>query len=384
MKKSKILIDGLMLLSPFTGIAKYTYENSKRMQLDNSDIYYYYGYFSSKLIEPTSSNTQKIPFIKKLKAMIVKNELIKKFVRTIILKYLTHFYKKEFDIFWEPNHLSNAKIKAKYRVTTVHDLSFHLHPDWHPKERVEYFEKYFWDEIVKSDRIITGSHYSKQELLEYIDFDADKVDVIYHGVDLNNFKSYSKEILQNSKKQFCLPEKFILSVGSIEPRKNLLSLLSAYKNLSKKQKEEYKLVLVGFKGWRNDDVMTILNEEENNIIYLGYLSDLELAYVYNLASLFCYPSFYEGFGLPPLEAMACGTPVITSNITSIPEVCEDAAIYVDPYSVQDIKEKMALLLQDTALQKKMIEKGLQRVKQFTWDKSAHRHLEVFNEILALQ
>jgi len=370
-----------MLLSPFTGVAKYTYENSKRMHIQNSEIRYYYGYFSSKLVEPKLSDSKKIPFMKKFKAVIVKNELVKKFVRTVILKYLTYFYQEEFDLFWEPNHLSNANIKAKRRVTTVHDLSFHLHPDWHPKERVEYFEKYFWDEVVKSDRIITGSHCAKQELLQYIEFDADKIDVIYHGVDHDNFKQYPKVILKNFRNRFNIPKKYILFVGSIEPRKNLFSLLSAYRKLDTTIKKEYKLVLVGFKGWRNDEIMSLLEAEKENIIYLGYLNDQELAYVYNMASLFCYPSFYEGFGLPPLEAMACGTPVIVSNLSSMPEVCGDAALYADPYDINDISKKMQRLLENDLLQKEMAERGLEHVKRFTWEDAASKHMDVFVRLL---
>ena len=370
-----------MLLSPFTGIAKYTYENSKRLELENSEIFYFYGYFSEKLIEKSVSKGEKKSLLRELKSLVVKNRYVKKFVRITILKLATRLYSKEFDLFWEPNHISNANIKTRYRVTTVHDLSFHLHPAWHPKERVEYFERYFWDEIIKADRIITGSEYSKNELLEYIEYDADKIDVIYHGVDAENFKVYSQLESNTLRDKLTLPSKFILSVGSIEPRKNLLSLLKAYVLLDEQIKQEYKLVLVGFKGWNNSEIMSLIQEEKENVIYAGYLSDLELAYAYNLASLFCYPSYYEGFGIPPLEAMACGTPVITSNVSSLPEVGGDAVLYCDPYDINDIQEKIEMLLSNEKLQDTLSQKGLLRAKLFSWEKAAQKHIEVFNKVL---
>ena len=141
---------------------------------------------------------------------------------------------------------------------------------------------------------------------------------------------YNAEALQVFKNVHKLPHKFVLFVGSIEPRKNLKNSLLAYNSLPDSFKKEYKFVLAGFKGWNNLEVMKIINEKQKNIVYLGYLSDHELAYVYNLATVFLYPSLYEGFGLPVLEAMASGTPVITSNTSSLPEVAGDAAVLIDP------------------------------------------------------
>ena len=127
--------------------------------------------------------------------------------------------------------------------------------------------------------------------------------------------------------------------------------------------------------------MELINSNKEDIHYLGYISDIELAKTYNLASLFVYPSFYEGFGLPPLESMACGTPVICSSTTSLPEVGGDAVIYCDPYDIEDIKFQIELVLNDKVLQKDMIKNGLERVKQFTWEKSANKHMQVFEELI---
>lgn len=206
-----------------------------------------------------------------------------------------------------------------------------------------------------------------------------KIKVIYHGLDHNLFK-----INKDLKVNFELPKKFILCAGSIEPRKNLISLLKAYNNLDMSIKKEYKLILTGFKGWENQEIVSLINQNKDYVNYLGYISDEELVAVYNLATLFVYPSFYEGFGLPVLEAMACGTPVVCSNTTSLPEVGGDAVVYCDPYNVDDIREKMETVLDDENLQKEMIVKGLERAKQFTWEKAAKEHIKVFKSVLDSQ
>lgn len=379
--KKKILIDGLMLLSPFTGIGKYTFENSKRFNKDNYKLIYYYGYFSTQLVNNIKTKTlNKFRFLKWLKSLIVKNSIIKSFVRNIIFKTIDIFYKTEYDLYWMPNNLSNVKIKAKYRITTVHDLSFYIEPSWHPKERIEYFEQNFWKDILLSDRIITGSYYTKKEILQHIEYEESKIDVIYHGIDHNIFQKYSLNSMTKFKEKVSLPNNFILAVGSIEPRKNLLSLLEAYQKLDFTLKNKYKLVLVGFQGWENEDVMSLIKKDSNNILYLGYLSEIELAYIYNLASLFCYPSIYEGFGIPPLEAMACGTPVICSNTTSLPEVGGDAVVYFNPYDIDEISYSIRRVLEDSKLYQSLIIKGLLRSKKFSWELSASKHSDVFEKV----
>lgn len=370
-REDKILVDSISLLSPLTGIGRYTYEVSKQLEEDNSLlIEYFYGYYSKKLIKPSSSKE-----IKGLKSFILKNPMIKKMVRKILLSYV-HLFSKSYELYWQPNFIPNSGIKAKKIVTTVHDFSFILYRDFHPKERIEYFEKYFFNNLDRSDMIITGSEYTKREILKYTKFKEDKIVVIYHGIDHNLFKVYQKIELG-----FDLPSKFILSVGSIEPRKNLLRLLKAYQGLPLEIKDEYKLLLVGFSGWENSEIISLIKELEEYVQYLGFISDEELAQVYNLATLFVYPSLYEGFGLPVLEAMACGTAVVSSGLSSLPEVGGDAPLYCDPYSITDIQEKIVSTLADSSKRDSMVEKGLAQAQKFSWQKSAQEHKRVFTLML---
>lgn len=371
--KDKILIDAISLLSPLTGIGRYTYEISKRLQSNSLfKTNYFYGYYSKNCIEPSSKSQ-----IKNMASIIKKIPLLKKLIRKIIV-LKTKLYHPSYDLYWQPNAMPTENIKTNKTVTTVHDFSFMIYAEFHPKERIAHLEKNFMKNIHKSDMIITGSNFSKNEILERLDFEEDQVRVIYHGIDHDLFKVYNTKDLVLD---FELPEKFILTVGSIEPRKNLQGLLEAYSQLSQQIKKEYKLVLAGFKGWENKEIMSLIDNDKENIHYLGFVSDTELSMIYNLASLFVFPSYYEGFGLPVLEAMACGTPVVCSDSSSLPEVGGDCVVYCDAKSVDDISKKIEYVLLDKVLQKTMSLSGLQRAKHFTWEKSTQEHIKVFKKVL---
>lgn len=372
--KPKILIDSVSLLSPLTGIGRYTYEVAQKLDKHHAyEIDYFYGYYSSQLMHPKRKSE-----IKNLKSIITSVPLLKKIARKALF-LSSQMFGKRYKLYWQPNFIPNKGIKADHTVTSVHDFSFLLHKEFHPKERIEYFEKNFFKNIKKSDMIITGSEFSKREILEKLEVTEDKVKVIYHGVNHHLFKVY-----HDLEVSFTLPQKFIFSVGSIEPRKNLLGLLKAYNQLAPSLKKEYKLVLVGFKGWENREIMEIIEKNTTHIHYLGFISDEELAKVYNLASCFVFPSFYEGFGLPVLEAMACGTPVVCSDSSSLPEVGGDAVLYCDAHNVDDIQSKIEDVLENEALQNTMITKGIERAQTFSWEKSTLEHIEVFEMLLALK
>lgn len=374
--KKTILTDAKVLLSPFTGIAKYTYENAKRIkQSDKYNIYFNYIYPSKNLQENRYKKTKS----KFTLNFLNKNGFLKKYKRKLI-NAVNMFDYRTYDIYWQPNIIPNPYMKAKNIVSTVHDFSFLHYPESHPKERIEYFKKNFVKQVSKSDYIITGSNYTKKEIVKYLDFDPNKIRVIYHGIDHDVYKKYADNELRNTKKKFNLPDDFLLFVGSIEPRKNLLTLLKAFNALEEEIKQKYPLFLVGASGWENEDIIQEINQS-SNINYIGYIKDEELPHIYNLATVFIYPSLYEGFGIPPLEAFACATPTIVSNTTSMPEVCQDATLYIDPLDVSDIKDKILLLLNSPNLQRELIEKGLLRAKKFTWEKSALEHIKLFDYLL---
>ena len=210
---------------------------------------------------------------------------------------------------------------------------------------------------------------------------GDRLTTIHLGIDHDLYKGLSSPELASLRTAYALPERFILFVGSIEPRKNLKKLLLAYRDLDPHLRKNFKLLLAGFKGWENEEIMALIAELEKDVRYLGYVPAEELGRLYNLASLFVYPSLYEGFGLPPLEAMACGCPVVVSQAASLPEVCGEAAHYVDPQDVESIGAGIEKVLGDDAYRKNLIAKGLARAEQFTWEKSAREHLRLFEETM---
>ena len=378
----KILIDAISLLSPLTGIGRYTYEISHRLQSlskDKQEIFFNYGYHSKELYGLSNNQSTAEQKTRKLQSFLKKIPLLKKLGKTLYL-YLTKLYKTEYDLYFQPNFIPNENIKAKKLICTLHDFSFLLQPHWHPKERIDYFVKNF-ESIKKADHIITGSNFTKQEIISYMQIPQDKISVIYHGVNHELYKEYAKEELQETKAKFDLPSEFLLFVGSIEPRKNLLTLLKAYNLLSKEEKGKLPLILVGFKGWENQETMQEIEKNKEYIRYLGYVTDTQLAHIYNLAAIFIYTSLYEGFGLPPLEAMACGTPVIVSNASSLPEVCGEAAIYVEPTDTQGIKDKILTLAHDEKLREELSKKSKAQAALFSWDKAAQEHLKVMASLL---
>lgn len=372
----RIVINTIPLLSPLTGVGNYAYCIAQFLRaIDPINEYsYFYGYYSKKLSALYNENKKAFYRVKEFarKMPIYRGGFVK---TAVSLRNMLSL--KNFDLYFEPNFVP-INIKSRCTVVTILDFSFELYPEWHPRERIDYFKKKFWKNIKKADKIIVISDYIKKEGVGF-GLPEEQLTTIHLGFNREIFKVYSWQDLQAIKKKYGLPDHFILFVGSIEPRKNLQNLIMAYISLDRVIRKDLKLILVGFKGWQNKEIMNLLNKVKSDVLYLGYLPNQELGKLYGLATLFIYPSFYEGFGLPPLEAMACGCPVVVSNVSSLPEVCGDAARYVDPTDVDSIAEGMHEVLVDETLRRSLMAKGLERSKLFSWDLAARKHLEVFED-----
>ena len=373
----KIAINTILLLSPLTGVGNYAYQIAKTLRSTDKvhEYTYFYGFYSSNLISPEESPDS----FYRLKETVRKIPLLGTLARNF-KDFANYFSSQSFDLYFEPNFIP-LRVPAKHIVVTVPDFSFARFPEWHSKDKVRYFKKHFWKKIKKADRIIVISDFIREEAIHLFGFSEDQLTAIHLGFDSDIFKVYTRQDLLLIKNKYHLPGNFILFVGSIEPRKNLRTLLRAYLDLEGPIRKEFKIVLVGFKGWENEEIVSLIQKLKSDVLYLGYVPDNELGKFYNLASLFVYPSFYEGFGLPPLEAMACGCPVIVSNVASLPEVCGEAVFYVDPNDIGCITQGMNRVLNDETLRKSLIMKGLERSKLFSWEKSAKEHLKVFEEIM---
>ncbi|MFQ5963116.1 MAG: glycosyltransferase family 4 protein [Candidatus Scalinduaceae bacterium] len=375
--RNKVVINALPLLSPLTGIGNYTLNLSRAfLSLDQKNEYtFFYGYYSKELY--TYSDSSVIRSLYKVKENLKKSSLIGSYGRKC-KDILSSLKRQEFDLYFESNFIP-TNIRAKKVVTAVCDLSFKKFPHCHPKDRIKYFDKYFDEGLKRSDRVIVLSSEIKNELVALMGIKKEMIIVIPAGIDRDIFKIYPKEEEERVREKYQLPEKFIFYVGTIEPRKNLKGLLEAYLRLN--TKKEFKLVIAGAPGWKNKDVLQSLSNHIDDVLFLGNLPNIDVAILMNMASCLIYPSFYEGFGLPPLEAMACGCPVVVSNTSSLPEACGDAAYYVDPYKVDSIAEGIYKVLTDETLRFSLINKGLERSKNFSWEQSAKAHLKVFKDVL---
>ena len=223
----------------------------------------------------------------------------------------------------------------------------------------------------RSDLILTISESAKSDIIKHFNVDEKKIEIVTPGIDLEKYlHNYTDMELENVRKKYKLPENYILYLGTIEPRKNIERTIKAFIKYKKEVKDDLKFVIVGGKGWKYDNIMKLIESMGTDIILTGYIDEEDKIPIYKLAQIFAFPSLYEGFGMPVLEAMAAGVPVITSNVSSLPEVAGDAAILVDPLNEDEIFEAYKKILSDKKLQLEMIDKGLEQAKKFEWKESA--------------
>jgi len=268
-------------------------------------------------------------------------------------------------------------VKTCAHVISVHDMTFRLEPKRHLFHSQVYLRAMMPTLIRNSDRIIAVSESAKKDILDFVPIDDQKISVIHHGVQERFAPVKEEERLARIRSKYRLPEDFILYLGVIEPRKNLEGLVEAY--IGQNLAERINLVLAGGLGWDYSSLLVkITNCKVKEAIHMpGYIDEADLPALYSAARVFVYPSFYEGFGLPVLEAMACGTPVITSSVSSLPEVAGDAAILVDPNNVNALAATLQRVVTDRELREELSLRGLKRVKHFTWDETARKTLDVY-------
>lgn len=270
------------------------------------------------------------------------------------------------------------------QVTTIHDCAYDRFPEEFPNRLASVYYKFMFPlALQKSKRIIAVSESTKRDLIELYKIAPQKISVIYEGVDEVFFRELPNGRISELKMELRLDRDFALFVGLTRPRKNLERLLSAFAKLLSSLKGDVKLVLAGKVDTRFLDVRKLAEQLKisDNVIQLGFVPEDKLLPLYKAATFLVLPSLYEGFGLPVLEAMAAGTPVITSNVSSLPEVVDRDAILINPYDVDEIAEAMYKLFTDSNLREELRQKGRERARQFSWTKCAERTLKVYDEAL---
>lgn len=271
------------------------------------------------------------------------------------------------------------------KVVTVHDLAFLEHPEYAVPQLAAYLKKVVPEAIAAADVVAAVSQATRQTLIEYFNTSPEKITTIPNGI-----RSYFRRItdpilLAATRHKFGLKHPLVLGVGTLEPRKNHLGLIKAFhkaQSSATKKQRPAMLALAGGPGWLYDETQQLIAKLklENKVCFLGRVSELELITLYSMADVFVFPSFYEGFGVPPIEAMACGAPVITSNTSSLPEVVGDAALLIDPHNTGELARAILQVLENEQLRDELRQKGYARAQYFTWPKSASKMLSVYQRL----
>jgi len=348
-----IALDGMPLASQLTGVGHYTLELTRNLAL----------------VAPSDSFT-----------LISPHGWLKRRWWSVGLPL--HLARNSFDLF----HGTNYEIPLWSRrpsVVTIHDLSLLLHPEAHENYLVRRARWRLPLMAKRASKIITPSSSVKNEVCEQFGIPSEKVAVTPEAPRMA-FKRREDAQVFELRKRLGIDQEFILFVGTIEPRKNLRLLVEAFEQLLRTTSRAPKLVIAGGHGWLMDDFTSFIRQKrlDNRVCLTGYLQDEDLCGLYSTCSAFVYPSLYEGFGLPPLEAMACGAPVITSRIPSLMETVGDAARLVDPNSVDEVAQAMAEMLSDEQMRGYYAAAGKVQVKKFSWEQTAMKTLEVYHQLLS--
>lgn len=267
-------------------------------------------------------------------------------------------------------------------VATIHDLAFEHLPETFTRRGSLQLKLTVRRTAQKAARIATVSEYSRQDLLRTYKLPPEKVAVTYNGVEPHFTPQAQFNEVAEIKQQFGIARDYLLAVGSLQPRKNLVRLIRAYAKL-RTESETFspQLVIVGRKLWLAEEIFAEVRRQRwaEDVILTGYVSDNDLPKLYRQATAFVYPSLFEGFGLPPVEAMACGTPVITSDVSSLPEVTGRAALLIDPKNQTSIESALLQIMRDQELRAEMRERGIEQAKKFTWQAAAEKTLQLYQE-----
>lgn len=285
------------------------------------------------------------------------------------------------DVLWCPMQVTPLR-KTCRTVITIYDFVWHFFPETMSGSNLLISRLLIPRSIRRADRIACISKATANDLATLFSADAFKAEVVPLAAD--NYRPLEKETgTAYVAQKYGLQNKYILNIGTIEPRKNVTKLLKAFRLLRSHHTTDYCLLIAGGSGWRNSSVYSTYREcgfTDDEVKFLGYVPDEDMPYLYAGAELFVFPSLYEGFGLPPLEAMACGCPVITSNVSSLPEVVGDAGLMVAPKDTEELAEAMTRVLNDEGLRRQMSLRGLEQSRQFSWEKAACQMLDIFRNV----
>ena len=366
----------LLLKDKLEGIGWVTYECLRRMVLSHPEVEFHFIFDR----EPD----QKFLFADNVKPVVLFPPARHPFLYIAFFEFaVTRYLRKiKADLYLSPDAYLSLRSKTK-QIAVFHDLNFEHFPQDFPKIHLWHYKKYFPKYAKKADKIITVSEFSKKDICECYGVNPDKISVAYNGAN-EIFTPVNDDVKEDIRKKYSEGKPYFMFVGSLHPRKNLARLFTSFDIFKKKNNNDIKLVIVGSKRWWTEPIKNAYEAMtfKDDVIFTGRLSaeDLHLVTASALASV--YVSYFEGFGIPIVEAFKCDTPVITSNVTSMPEVAADAALLVDPFKEESIAEAMEKIM-DENVRKELIEKGRIRRQDFSWDKAAEMWWRVCSEELGM-
>jgi glycosyltransferase involved in cell wall biosynthesis len=361
----KIAINTRFLLSTkLEGFGWFTHEVAKRIVKNNPEHEFYFFFdrkFDSKFIY--GDNVTPVIITPPARHPFLYYLWFEFGVKKALKKY-------DIDVFLSPDGYLSLSSEVK-QIPVIHDLSFVHYPDDLPFWNKKYVNYFFPKFSEKASKILTVSEYSKQDIMQTFGIRSKEIIVAHNGIG-EVFQPNSKEKQEETRSKFTDGKFYFLFVSALHPRKNVTKLFEAFDLFKKETKSEVKLLMVGEKYWWNKEIKQVFDamKFQSDVVFTGHIQSKELNNIYGAGLALTYVSYFEGFGIPLVEAMRCELPIIASDKTSLPEIGGDAAIYVNPFSVEDIKNGMKRILKDQSLREELIENGKLRSKLFSWDKTA--------------
>ncbi|HSE32721.1 MAG TPA: glycosyltransferase family 1 protein [Pyrinomonadaceae bacterium] len=369
----RIGIDGIPLATPKTGIGHYTFELAHTLAAIAPEDEF-------EIIAPVPLNIPSPSMPPNLRTVLGRTGALRRRWWTIGLPL--HVHENRLPLFHGTNYMVPLWQRC-LTIVTIHDLSLLLHSDTHREDLVRRAKRRLPTMTRIASHVLTDSEAVKKEICEHLSVNSDKITAVPLAA-RRAFTPVPQDETFATRQRLGVEDDFILFVGTVEPRKNLITLVRAFDELMRSTDLRPQLVVAGQKGWLTDDLYAHVEQSEikNRILFTGYVSDDDLASLYSSCTVSVYPSLYEGFGLPPLEAMACGAPVITSRIPVIMETASGAARLVEPTNLQELTAALVELLTDQKAREHYSSVGQQRAAEFTWERTAQKTLEVYHRVCA--